>query len=57
MAVLDKKTMEETGCPFNIMVGCGYRDACAKCGWNPVVERARKDIIRTERKKKEMLVI
>lgn len=57
MAVWDKEDMEETECPFNIMVGCGERNLCGNCGWNPVVERARKEIIRTERKKKEMIVI
>lgn len=32
------------GCKFNVMVCCWpHRDElCAKCGWNPKVERRRK---------------
>ena len=32
-------------CPFRKNIGCGTRH-CISCGWNPVVEAARKQVIR-----------
>lgn len=33
---------DEAVCRYNANVIC-YRQACSQCGWNPVVERRRKE--------------
>jgi hypothetical protein len=39
-----QKKAAETECPYNKEVTCSDR-MCGKCGWNPKVEKARKEAL------------
>lgn len=36
------KSSLDTGCPYNKGVVCEDKDSCISCGWNPVVDKARR---------------